>query len=495
MRKEQRGLSKEDKQRLADFRRNLREQKELRAKENFEYYEDEDDLEYYESQDFEEDECEEEMIVSAHSQPGYVRFVEKENRKDGYFENIWEREANRSKTYGKYVNGKKTHCLISTIGHIGHGKTTLTAAITKVLHKRLGTGRAVDYELIDKAEELKEEGLSISRAHVEYETYSRHYMHIDCPTHADYVKIMVTSLAQIHAAILVVAATDGVWAQTREQISLARAIGIPYIVVFMNHCDLLDDPELLELDQMEICELLNEYDFPGDDTPIIRGSALKALEDPDSEWGDRILELMDAVDSWIPDPLQTGEQPFLMPIEDIFTIHGRGTVVTGRVERGILRLSQEIEILDNSYEEPRRTIVTGIEMFSKLLDEAWAGDNVGLLLRGVQSYEVERGFCLCSPGSVRCYHKFIAQCYIFTKDEGGCSEPFVDNCHTILYFRTAQVAGVCKLPHSIKMCMPGDNIEMVVELNYPTAMEQGLLFEIRKGDRIVGRGKVASIIQ
>ena len=388
----------------------------------------------------------------------------------------------------------KVHCNIGTIGHVDHGKTTLTAAITKTLHERLGTGEAVAFENIDKAPEERERGITISTAHVEYETENRHYAHVDCPGHADYVKNMITGAAQMDGAILVVAATDGVMAQTREHILLARQVGVPYIVVFMNKCDMVDDPELLELVEMEIRELLNEYEFPGDDTPIIQGSALKALEDPSSEWGDKVLELMAAVDSYVPDPVRDTDKPFLMPVEDVFTITGRGTVATGRVERGTLHLNDEVEII-GIHEDVRKTVVTGIEMFRKLLDEARAGDNIGALLRGVQRTEIERGQCLCKPGSVKCHKKFTAQVYVLTKDEGGRHTPFFNNYRPQFYFRTTDVTGVCELPAGTEMCMPGDNVEMTVELIHPVAMEQGLRFAIREGGRTVGSGRVVSIIE
>ena len=388
----------------------------------------------------------------------------------------------------------KPHCNIGTIGHVDHGKTTLTAAITKTLHERKGTGEAVAFENIDKAPEERERGITISTAHVEYETDNRHYAHVDCPGHADYVKNMITGAAQMDGAILVVAATDGVMAQTREHILLSRQVGVPYIVVFMNKCDMVDDPELLELVDMEIRELLNEYEFPGDDTPIIQGSALKALEDPSSEWGDKIIELMDAVDSWVPDPQRETDKPFLMPVEDVFTITGRGTVATGRVERGTLHLNEEVEIVGIS-EETRKTVVTGIEMFRKMLDEAQAGDNIGALLRGVQRTDIERGQCLCKPGSVKCHHKFTAQVYVLTKDEGGRHTPFFNNYRPQFYFRTTDVTGVCELPAGTEMCMPGDNVEMTVELIHPVAMEQGLRFAIREGGRTVGSGRVVTIIE
>ena len=388
----------------------------------------------------------------------------------------------------------KPHCNIGTIGHVDHGKTTLTAAITKVLHERLGTGEAVAFENIDKAPEERERGITISTAHVEYETNKRHYAHVDCPGHADYVKNMITGAAQMDGAILVVAATDGVMAQTREHILLSRQVGVPYIVVFMNKCDMVDDPELLELVEMEIRELLTEYEFPGDDTPIIQGSALKALEDPSSEWGDKILELMDAVDSYVPDPIRETDKPFLMPVEDVFSITGRGTVATGRVERGTLHLSDEVEIV-GVHEDIRKVVVTGIEMFRKLLDEAQAGDNIGALLRGVQRNEIERGQCLVKPGSVKCHKKFTAQVYVLTKDEGGRHTPFFNNYRPQFYFRTTDVTGVCELPEGTEMCMPGDNVEMTVELIHPVAMEQGLRFAIREGGRTVGSGRVVSIIE
>ena len=388
----------------------------------------------------------------------------------------------------------KPHCNIGTIGHVDHGKTTLTAAITKTLHERLGTGEAVAFENIDKAPEERERGITISTAHVEYETENRHYAHVDCPGHADYVKNMITGAAQMDGAILVVAATDGVMAQTREHILLSRQVGVPYIVVFMNKCDMVDDPELLELVEMEIRDLLNEYEFPGDDTPVVQGSALKALEDPSGEWGDKILELMDAVDSWVPDPVRETDKPFLMPVEDVFTITGRGTVATGRVERGTLHLNDEIEII-GIHEDVRKSVVTGIEMFRKLLDEAQAGDNIGALLRGVQRTEIERGQCLCKPGSVKCHNKFTAQVYVLTKDEGGRHTPFFNNYRPQFYFRTTDVTGVCDLPEGVEMCMPGDNVEMTVELIHPVAMEQGLRFAIREGGRTVGSGRVATIIE
>ncbi|TCS81206.1 translation elongation factor 1A (EF-1A/EF-Tu) [Muricomes intestini] len=387
----------------------------------------------------------------------------------------------------------KPHANIGTIGHVDHGKTTLTAAITKTLSQRVAGNAAVDFDHIDKAPEERERGITISTSHVEYETEKRHYAHVDCPGHADYVKNMITGAAQMDGAILVVAATDGVMAQTKEHILLSRQVGVPYIVVFMNKCDMVDDEELLELVEMEIRELLNEYEFPGDDTPIIQGSALKALEDPSGEWGDKIMELMDAVDTWIPDPQRDTDKPFLMPVEDVFSITGRGTVATGRVERGTLHVSDEVEII-GIHEESKKTVVTGIEMFRKLLDEAQAGDNIGALLRGVQRTEIERGQVLIKPGTVKCHKKFTAQVYVLTKDEGGRHTPFFNNYRPQFYFRTTDVTGVCDLPEGVEMCMPGDNVEMTVELIHPVAMEEGLGFAIREGGRTVGSGKVAKIL-
>ena len=388
----------------------------------------------------------------------------------------------------------KPHANIGTIGHVDHGKTTLTAAITKTLSQRVEGNAAVDFDNIDKAPEERERGITISTSHVEYETENRHYAHVDCPGHADYVKNMITGAAQMDGAILVVAATDGVMAQTKEHILLSRQVGVPYIVVFMNKCDMVDDEELLELVEMEVRELLDEYDFPGDDTPVIQGSALKALEDPSGEWGDKIMELMAAVDSWIPDPQRATDQPFLMPVEDVFTITGRGTVATGRVERGTLKLNEEVEIIGIK-EEVQKTVVTGIEMFRKLLDQAEAGDNIGALLRGVQRTDIERGQVLVKPGSVKCHKKFTAQVYVLTKDEGGRHTPFFNNYRPQFYFRTTDVTGVCDLPAGVEMCMPGDNVEMTIELIHPVAMEQGLTFAIREGGRTVGSGKVATIIE
>ncbi|MDE5803313.1 MAG: elongation factor Tu [Lachnospiraceae bacterium] len=386
----------------------------------------------------------------------------------------------------------KPHCNIGTIGHVDHGKTTLTAAITKVLAERVAGNEKVDFENIDKAPEERERGITISTAHVEYQTEKRHYAHVDCPGHADYVKNMITGAAQMDGAILVVAATDGVMAQTKEHILLSRQVGVPYIVVFMNKCDMVDDPELLELVEMEITEQLEEYDFT--DCPIVKGSALKALEDPNGEWGDKVMELMSTVDEYIPDPQRDTDKPFLMPVEDVFTITGRGTVATGRVERGTLKLNDEVEIIGIK-EDTKKTVVTGIEMFRKMLDEAQAGDNIGALLRGVQRTEIERGQVLSKPGSVTCHKKFTAQVYVLTKDEGGRHTPFFNNYRPQFYFRTTDVTGVCALPAGTEMCMPGDNVEMTIELIHPIAMEQGLTFAIREGGRTVGSGRVATIIE
>ena len=385
----------------------------------------------------------------------------------------------------------KPHVNIGTIGHVDHGKTTLTAAITKVLNLE-GDADFVDYANIDKAPEERERGITINTAHVEYETDKRHYAHVDCPGHADYVKNMITGAAQMDGAILVVAATDGVMAQTKEHILLSRQVGVPYIIVFLNKCDMVDDPELIELVEMEVTEQLEEYDF--NDCPIIKGSALKALEDPSSEWGDKIMELMDTVDSYIPDPQRDTDKPFLMPVEDVFTITGRGTVATGRVERGVLHLNDEVEIVGIK-EETKKTVVTGIEMFRKMLDEAQAGDNIGALLRGIQRTEIERGQVLAKPGTVTCHRKFTAQVYVLTKDEGGRHTPFFNNYRPQFYFRTTDVTGVCELPAGVEMCMPGDNVEMTIELIHPIAMEQGLTFAIREGGRTVGSGRVATIIE
>ena len=386
----------------------------------------------------------------------------------------------------------KPHCNIGTIGHVDHGKTTLTAAITKVLAERVPGNVVENFEDIDKAPEERERGITISTAHVEYETEKRHYAHVDCPGHADYVKNMITGAAQMDGAILVVAATDGVMAQTKEHILLSRQVGVPYIIVFMNKCDMVDDEELLELVEMEITEILEEYDFT--DCPIIKGSALKALEDPNGEWGDKIMELMDTVDSYIPDPERDTDKPFVMPIEDVFSITGRGTVATGRVEAGTLHLNDEVEIVGIK-EETQKSVVTGIEMFHKELDEAQAGDNAGVLLRGIQKTDIERGQVLCQPGTLTCHTKFTAQVYVLTKDEGGRHTPFFNNYRPQFYFRTTDVTGVIELPEGTEMCMPGDNVEMTIELIHPIAMSQGLTFAIREGGRTVGSGRVASIIE
>ena len=386
----------------------------------------------------------------------------------------------------------KPHCNIGTIGHVDHGKTTLTAAITKVLSERVEGNAAVDFENIDKAPEERERGITISTAHVEYETAKRHYAHVDCPGHADYVKNMITGAAQMDGAILVVAATDGVMAQTKEHILLSRQVNVPYIVVFLNKCDMVDDEELIELVEMEVNEVLEEYEFT--DCPIIKGSALKALEDPMGPWGDKIMELMDTVDEYIPDPERDTDKPFLMPVEDVFSITGRGTVATGRVERGTLHVSDEVEII-GIHEDVKKTVVTGIEMFRKLLDEAQAGDNIGALLRGIQRTEIERGQVLINPGTVTCHKKFTCQVYVLTKDEGGRHTPFFNNYRPQFYFRTTDVTGVCDLPEGIEMCMPGDNVEMTVELIHPVAMEEGLRFAIREGGRTVGSGTVAKIVE
>ena len=375
----------------------------------------------------------------------------------------------------------KPHCNIGTIGHVDHGKTTLTAAITKVLAARVPGNSAENFEDIDKAPEERERGITISTAHVEYQTEKRHYAHVDCPGHA-----------QMDGAILVVAATDGVMAQTKEHILLSRQVNVPYIVVFLNKCDMVDDEELIELVEMEVTEALEEYGFEG--CPIIKGSALKALEDPNGEWGDKIMELMDAVDEFIPDPERATDKPFLMPIEDIFTITGRGTVATGRVERGVLHLNEEVEIVGVK-EEVQKTTVTGIEMFRKLLDEAQAGDNIGALLRGIKREDIERGQVLVAPGTTTCHKKFTAQVYVLKKEEGGRHTPFINNYRPQFYFRTTDVTGVCNLPDGVEMCMPGDNVELTVELIHPIAMEQGLNFAIREGGRTVGSGKVATIIE
>ena len=389
----------------------------------------------------------------------------------------------------------KPHVNIGTIGHVDHGKTTLTAAITKVLAMK-GDAQFMDYANIDKAPEERERGITINTAHVEYETDKRHYAHVDCPGHADYIKNMITGAAQMDGAILVIAATDGPMAQTKEHILLARQVGVPAMVVFLNKCDQVDDPELLELVEMEIRDLLNEYEFPGDDTPIIKGSALAALEststDPNAPEYKCILELMDAVDEYIPTPERKADQPFLMPVEDVFTITGRGTVATGRVERGVLKMSEEVEIVGLA-DETRKSVVTGIEMFRKLLDFAEAGDNIGVLLRGIQRTDIERGQVLAKPGTIHPHTKFKGQVYVLTKDEGGRHTPFFNNYRPQFYFRTTDVTGVISLPEGTEMCMPGDNVVMDVELITPIAIEEGLRFAIREGGRTVGSGVVTAI--
>ncbi len=388
----------------------------------------------------------------------------------------------------------KPHVNIGTIGHVDHGKTTLTAAITKTLHERLGFGEAVAFDNIDKAPEERERGITISTAHVEYETEKRHYAHVDCPGHADYVKNMITGAAQMDGAILVVAATDGPMAQTREHILLSRQVGVPYIVVFMNKCDMVDDEELLDLVEMEIRELLSEYEFPGDDTPIVRGSAYQALQDTSGKWGDAILELMSTIDDYIPEPKRDIDKPFIMPVEDVFTITGRGTVATGRVESGTLKVSEEVEIVGLT-QEKKKVVVTGVEMFRKMLDSAEAGDNIGVLLRGVQRTEIQRGQVLAHPGTITPHTKFKAQVYVLSKDEGGRHTPFFNNYRPQFYFRTTDVTGVINLPEGTEMCMPGDNVEMSVELITPVAMSVGLRFAIREGGRTVGAGSVTEIIE
>ena len=388
----------------------------------------------------------------------------------------------------------KPHINIGTIGHVDHGKTTLTAAITTTLNARLGFGEKVAFDEIDKAPGEKERGITISTAHVEYETENRHYAHVDCPGHADYVKNMITGAAQMDGAILVVAATDGPMPQTREHILLSRQVGVPYIIVFLNKCDMVDDEELLDLVEMEVRELLDEYEFPGDDTPIVRGSALKALEDPTGPWGDKILELMEAVDSYIPEPIRDTEKPFLMPVEDVFSITGRGTVATGRVERGVLKVSDEVEIVGIA-DEIRKVVVTGVEMFRKLLDQAQTGDNIGALLRGVQRTDIERGQVLAAPGSVHPHTKFKGEVYVLKKEEGGRHTPFFNGYRPQFYFRTTDITGTLQLPAGTEMCMPGDNVTMEIELIHKIAIEEGLRFAIREGGRTVGSGVVTEIIE
>ena len=384
----------------------------------------------------------------------------------------------------------KTHANIGTIGHVDHGKTTLTAAIATVLSKKMG-GEAKSYADIDNAPEEKERGITINTSHVEYETETRHYAHVDCPGHADYVKNMITGAAQMDGGILVVSAADGPMPQTREHILLSRQVGVPYLVVFMNKCDMVDDEELLELVEMEIRDLLSEYDFPGDDIPVIKGSALKALEG-EPEWEEKIIELMDAVDNYIPTPERQTDKPFMMPVEDVFSITGRGTVATGRVERGQVKVGDVVEIVGLT-EEAKQTTVTGVEMFRKLLDYAEAGDNIGALLRGVAREEIQRGQVLAKPGSITPHTNFKAEVYVLSKEEGGRHTPFFSNYRPQFYFRTTDVTGICMLPEGVEMVMPGDNIEMTVELIAPIALEEGTKFSIREGGRTVGAGVVASI--
>jgi len=391
-------------------------------------------------------------------------------------------------------NREKPHVNIGTIGHVDHGKTTLTAAITMVLNKRYGTGSYVAFENIDKDTEERERGITIATAHVEYETANRHYAHVDCPGHADYVKNMITGAAQMDGAILVVSAADGPMPQTREHILLARQVNVPYIVVFLNKEDMVDDPELIELVEMEVRELLDQYEFPGDDTPIIVGSALKALEDPMGPWGDKILQLMEAVDAFIPEPVRDIDKPFLMPVEDVFSITGRGTVATGRVEKGIVRTGDEVAIVGLK-KESKKTVVTGVEMFKKILDEGRAGDNIGALLRGVDRKEIERGQVLAKPGSIKPHTKFKAEVYILTKEEGGRHTPFFNGYRPQFYFRTTDVTGVVELADGAEMVMPGDNITMTIELITPIALEKELRFAIREGGRTVGSGVVAEVIE
>ena len=388
----------------------------------------------------------------------------------------------------------KPHINIGTIGHVDHGKTTLTAAITSVLNRKYGLGGDVAFDQIDKAPEERERGITISTAHVEYETPNRHYAHVDCPGHADYVKNMITGAAQMDGAILVVAATDGPMPQTREHILLSRQVGVPYIIVFLNKCDMVDDEELLDLVEMEVRELLDEYEFPGDDTPVIRGSALKALEDPTGEWAEAVVELMQAVDDYIPEPQRANDQPFLMPVEDVFSITGRGTVATGRVERGMLKTGDTVEIVGLT-EEKRSVVVTGVEMFRKTLDQAETGDNIGALLRGVQRTEIERGQVLAKPGTIHPHTKFKGQVYVLKKEEGGRHTPFFNGYRPQFYFRTTDVTGDLHLPEGTEMCMPGDNVVMEIELITPIAIEEGLRFAIREGGRTVGSGVVTEVIE
>ena len=391
----------------------------------------------------------------------------------------------------EHFNRGKVHVNVGTIGHVDHGKTTLTAAITKYLSEK-GMAKFEDYSQIDAAPEEKERGITINTAHVEYETEHRHYAHVDCPGHADYIKNMITGAAQMDGSILVVAATDGPMPQTREHILLSRQVGVPYIIVFLNKCDMVDDEELIDLVEMEVRELLNEYEFPGDDTPIIRGSALKALEgDPD--WQAPIQELLDTMDTYIPDPVRENDKPFLMPVEDVFTITGRGTVATGRVERGMCKLNDPLEIV--GIHETQTTVATGLEMFRKMLDFAEAGDNVGVLLRGINRDQIERGQVLAQPGSVTPHKKFKSQVYVLSKDEGGRHTPFFANYRPQFYFRTTDITGIITLPEGVEMVMPGDNVELDVELIHPIAIENGTRFSIREGGRTVGAGNVTEIVE
>jgi len=386
----------------------------------------------------------------------------------------------------------KPHVNVGTIGHVDHGKTTLTAAITKVLSTRLGTDTSVDFENIDKAPEERERGITISSAHVEYETENRHYAHVDCPGHADYVKNMITGAAQMDGAILVVSAADGPMPQTREHILLAGQVGVESLIIFLNKCDMVDDEELLELVEMEVQELLEEYGFDAMETPIVRGSALLALQEPEGEWGDKVMELADTLDSYIPEPARDTDKDFLLPVEDVFSIKGRGTVATGRIERGIVRVQDTVELV-GLHPETRELVVTGVEMFKKLLDEGQAGDNVGLLLRGIKRDEIERGQVLAKPGTINPHTNFRAQVYVLKKEEGGRHTPFFDGYRPQFYFRTTDITGSISLPEGVEMCMPGDNVEMEIELIGPIAIEEGVKFSIREGGRTVGAGSVISI--
>ena len=387
----------------------------------------------------------------------------------------------------------KPHVNIGTIGHVDHGKTTLTAAITLVLNKRFGTGEFVDYANIDKAPEERERGITISTSHVEYETSKRHYAHVDCPGHADYVKTMITGAAQMDGAILVVSAADGPMPQTREHILLARQVGVPKIAVFLNKEDQVDDPELIELVEMEVRELLNEYEYDGDNTPIVVGSALKALEDPDGEWGDKVVKLMEEIDEYIPEPVRDVDHPFLMPVEDVFSITGRGTVATGRVEKGTVKVQDNVELVGLTTEK-RTVVVTGVEMFKKMLDEAAAGDNIGVLLRGVQRNEIQRGQVLAKPGTIHPHTKFESEVYVLTKEEGGRHTPFFSGYRPQFYFRTTDVTGNIQLEDGVEMVMPGDNAKFMIELITPIAIDEGLRFAIREGGRTVGSGVVTKIL-